>query len=92
MGMNTNHYSEEKARGFTRRNLFRMRQFYEAYVEDLIVSPLGHNYLGPTTSSSWARASARKSGSSMYEWLYRRSGASESLSVNLRPLSLNGWF
>ena len=27
-------------RGFTRRNLFRMRQFYEAYVNDVIVSPL----------------------------------------------------
>jgi predicted nuclease of restriction endonuclease-like (RecB) superfamily len=27
-------------RGFTRRNLFRMRQFYEAYEGDAIVSPL----------------------------------------------------
>jgi predicted nuclease of restriction endonuclease-like (RecB) superfamily len=27
-------------RGFTRRNLFRMRQFFEAYVNDPIVSPL----------------------------------------------------
>lgn len=27
-------------RGFTRRNLFRMRQFYEAYAEDEKVSPL----------------------------------------------------
>jgi predicted nuclease of restriction endonuclease-like (RecB) superfamily len=27
-------------RGFTRRNLFRMRQFYEAYAGDKIVSPL----------------------------------------------------
>jgi predicted nuclease of restriction endonuclease-like (RecB) superfamily len=27
-------------RGFTRRNLFRMRQFYEAYREEPIVSPL----------------------------------------------------
>jgi predicted nuclease of restriction endonuclease-like (RecB) superfamily len=27
-------------RGFTRRNLFRMRQFYEAYGNDVIVSPL----------------------------------------------------
>jgi predicted nuclease of restriction endonuclease-like (RecB) superfamily len=27
-------------RGFTRRNLFRMRQFYEAYQDDSIVSPL----------------------------------------------------
>ena len=27
-------------RGFTRRNLFRMRQFYEAYRSDEIVSPL----------------------------------------------------
>jgi len=27
-------------RGFTRRNLFRMRQFYEAYRDDEIVSPL----------------------------------------------------
>jgi len=26
--------------GFTRRNLFRMRQFYEAYRNDTIVSPL----------------------------------------------------
>ena len=26
--------------GFTRRNLFRMRQFYEAYAKDPIVSPL----------------------------------------------------
>jgi predicted nuclease of restriction endonuclease-like (RecB) superfamily len=27
-------------RGFTRRNLFRMRQFYEAYAEDAIATPL----------------------------------------------------
>lgn len=27
-------------RGFTRPNLFRMRQFYEAYRDDAIVSPL----------------------------------------------------
>ena len=27
-------------RGFTRRNLFRMRQFYEAYCDDKRVSPL----------------------------------------------------
>jgi predicted nuclease of restriction endonuclease-like (RecB) superfamily len=27
-------------RGFTRRNLFRMRQFYDAYADDLEVSPL----------------------------------------------------
>ena len=27
-------------RGFTRRNLFRMRQFFEAYRNDPIVSPL----------------------------------------------------
>src|ERR1700712_3064804 len=27
-------------RGFTRRNLFRMRQFYEAYADNAIVSPL----------------------------------------------------
>ena len=31
---------EPNLRGFTRRNLFRMRQFYEAYVSDAIVSPL----------------------------------------------------
>ena len=32
--------TEPTLRGFTRRNLFRMRQFYEAYREDSIVSPL----------------------------------------------------
>ncbi len=32
--------SEPGLRGFTRRNLFRMRQFYEAYRNDAIVSPL----------------------------------------------------
>jgi predicted nuclease of restriction endonuclease-like (RecB) superfamily len=32
--------TEPGLRGFTRRNLFRMRQFYEAYREDSIVSPL----------------------------------------------------
>jgi predicted nuclease of restriction endonuclease-like (RecB) superfamily len=32
--------TEPGLRGFTRRNLFRMRQFYEAYREDPIVSPL----------------------------------------------------
>jgi predicted nuclease of restriction endonuclease-like (RecB) superfamily len=31
---------EPGLRGFTRRNLFRMRQFYEAYREDKKVSPL----------------------------------------------------
>ena len=32
--------SQPGLRGFTRRNLFRMRQFYEAYREDKKVSPL----------------------------------------------------
>jgi len=32
--------TEPGLRGFTRRNLFRMRQFYEAYRGDSIVSPL----------------------------------------------------
>ena len=32
--------TEPSLRGFTRRNLFRMKQFYEAYREDSIVSPL----------------------------------------------------
>ena len=32
--------TEPGLRGFTRRNLFRMRQFYEAYVSDPIVSPV----------------------------------------------------
>jgi predicted nuclease of restriction endonuclease-like (RecB) superfamily len=32
--------TEPGLRGFTRRNLFRMKQFYEAYREDPIVSPL----------------------------------------------------
>jgi predicted nuclease of restriction endonuclease-like (RecB) superfamily len=32
--------AEPGLRGFTRRNLFRMKQFYEAYREDSIVSPL----------------------------------------------------
>ena len=32
--------TEPGLRGFTRRNLFRMRQFYEAYREDSNVSPL----------------------------------------------------
>ena len=33
-------HSQPGLRGFTRRNLFRMRQFYEAYQADEIVSPL----------------------------------------------------
>ena len=32
--------TEPGLRGFTRRNLFRMRQFYEAYRNDAMVSPL----------------------------------------------------
>jgi predicted nuclease of restriction endonuclease-like (RecB) superfamily len=32
--------TEPGLRGFTRRNLFRMRQFYDAYRDDPIVSPL----------------------------------------------------
>ena len=32
--------TEPGLRGFTRRNLFRMRQFYEAYREESIVTPL----------------------------------------------------
>ena len=39
--------TESGLRGFTRRNLFRMRQFYEAYVSDAIVSPL-------VTQLSWS--------------------------------------
>jgi predicted nuclease of restriction endonuclease-like (RecB) superfamily len=32
--------TEPGMRGFTRRNLFRMRRFYETYREDAIVTPL----------------------------------------------------
>jgi len=32
--------TQPSLRGFTRRNLFRMRQFFEAYRDDQIVSPL----------------------------------------------------
>jgi len=32
--------TERGLRGFTRRNLYRMKQFYEAYADDLTVSPL----------------------------------------------------
>lgn len=39
--------TEPGLRGFTRRNLFRMRQFYEAYREDQKVSPL-------VTQLSWS--------------------------------------
>jgi predicted nuclease of restriction endonuclease-like (RecB) superfamily len=38
--------TEPGLRGFTRRNLFRMRQFYEAYRNDSKVSP-------PVTQLSW---------------------------------------
>ncbi|CAN7224627.1 DUF1016 N-terminal domain-containing protein [Pseudorhodoferax sp. LjRoot39] len=46
-------------RGFTRRNLFRMRQFFETYRGDEVVTalltqlPWTHNLL---TSASWARS------------------------------------
>lgn len=33
-------HTQPSLRGFTRRNLFRMRQFYEAYQGDTIVTPL----------------------------------------------------
>ena len=45
-------------RGFTGRNLFRMRQFYEAYQGDEIVSPVvrqlpwTHNLIIPNQSKS----------------------------------------
>jgi len=32
--------TQPNLQGFTRRNLFRMRQFYETYQEDQIVAPL----------------------------------------------------
>ena len=32
--------TQPNLQGFTRRNLFRMRQFYETYQDDQIVSPL----------------------------------------------------
>ena len=33
-------WTQPGLRGFTRPNLFRMRQFYETYRDDVIVSPL----------------------------------------------------
>ena len=53
-------------KGFTRRNLFRMRQFFEAYKGDEKVSPLVRQLpleLGwPSWRESWASSSA-------YSWL-----------------------
>jgi predicted nuclease of restriction endonuclease-like (RecB) superfamily len=39
--------TEAGLRGFTRRNLYRMRRFYEVYADDVIVSPL-------VTQSPWS--------------------------------------
>ena len=48
-------------RGFTRANLFRMRQFYETYQTTKKSHHWCDNCRGRTTSSSWDRANVRKS-------------------------------
>jgi hypothetical protein len=58
-------------RGFSRPNLFRMRQFYETYKDD-----------GRITSSSWDKVSVGKSASSICVSRFRKGGANASLSVN----------
>jgi hypothetical protein len=40
--------TQPNLKGFTRPNLFRMRQFYEAYRHDKKVSPLVRQFLGRT--------------------------------------------
>ena len=79
--------TEPTLRGFTRRNLFRMRQFYEAYREDPIVSPL-------VTQLPWShhliilggRASARKSANSISGLPFASGGASANWSASSRQL------
>jgi hypothetical protein len=51
-------------RGYTRSNLFRMRQFYEAYQGVQKVAPLVRQLPGPTTYSSSAKPSTLMSANS----------------------------
>jgi uncharacterized protein DUF1016 len=74
--------AEPGLRGFTRRNLFRMRQFYEAYRNDSKVSPLVTQFSGLTTSSSWGRANARKSVNSICDSPSGRSGVNVNWSAS----------
>ena len=52
--------TEPGLRGFTRRNLFRMKRFYEAYREIQSCRHWWHNCRNLIISSSWGRANARK--------------------------------
>ncbi|MBH2018422.1 MAG: hypothetical protein I8H91_02415 [Burkholderiales bacterium] len=65
-------------RGFTRANLFRMRQFYEAYHDDEKSHHWRDNCPGRTTSSSSTRANGPKSASSTCARPSASSGASAS--------------
>lgn len=82
--------SQPGLRGFTRPNLFRMRQFYEAYRGNEIVSalltqiPWTHNLI------ILSRANGPKSVSFICGWRFWKSGQVESWSGSSKPLCLNG--
>ena len=63
-------------RGFTRANLFRMRQFYEAYIGWKRKSRHWcDNCPGLTVSSFLGRLSGRKNESFICAWLLQKRGA-----------------
>ena len=73
-------------RGFSRPNLFRMRQFYETYRDESIVSPLVRQLPCRIISSFSGRANAGKSANSICVLRFRRGGASGNWSANSMPL------
>ena len=66
--------TQPNLQGFTRRNLFRMRQFYEAYQNDQIVSPLvnsphGQRKISCVKSMKFSMAMAKNLKSVMLDYL-----------------------
>jgi len=67
-------------RGFTRDNLFRMKQFYDTYRDNTIVGPLADNCPGRTTSSSLGQSKRPEEREFYLRMAVQRNGANASWS------------
>jgi hypothetical protein len=74
-------------RGFTRANLFRMRQFYQTYRGSKKSHHWCDNCRGLTISSFWAKANGPKSANSIFAWQFGSVGADASWNARSRRCS-----
>jgi hypothetical protein len=76
-------------RGFTPRNLFRMKQFYDSYRGDSIVSALRSQLSWTHHRIILGQSNGLKSASSTCGWPYKKSGQAASWSGSSTSLSLS---